>query len=170
MEVRPRRPRREGHAAHAELAFGIYPVQIDARRATGGQNHLTAAHPQQGMLLGIDAQQAAHAGFIREDAEGQDLFQHGHVPCADAFFEGLGHVAAGQRAHGGGPAANVMVSLVAHKLPHVIAGEGYAQLSQLQEAPGGACGLAQGDVAVHVLPLEGSGHVAHAVALIPGQG
>ena len=170
VQVGPRGPGLKGHAAHAELALRVHPVEIDARGAAGGQDHLGAADAQHRVVPKVQALQAAHAPFIRKDAVGQQVFPHPHPPGQDAFFQGLGHVAAGEGPGGGGPAALVVVGLVAHEFPHFVAGKGHPQLHQLEESLGRPRGLAQSQVPVHVLPVQGVGHVLHAVALPARQG
>ena len=119
---------------------------------------------------GIQADKAGHAAFIGEHTHGQRMVKDFHAPGPDGMLQRLGHVAAGQRPRGGRAPAGVVIRLITHILAVFVRGKRHAQRRQLEEAPGGVCGLAQGGIAMHIAALERLCHVAHTVRVIAGKG
>ena len=169
VQVDPRAARRQRHAGHAELAGRVDAVRINARGAAGGQHDVGAAHGDRRAGAAVQAEQAAHAVFAGQNAENQRVIQHRHAARAHAFFQRFGHVAAGQRPGRGGPAAGVMVGLVADILAHLVGRERHAELHELEEGARRTGGFAQGDVAVHIGAAQRARHLADAVAVVPGE-
>ena len=119
----------------------------------------------------VQAKQAVHALFIREQAHRRHPVEHRDALLRHGPLERLRHQARGERPAGRRPPPRVVVRLVAHILAVLVRRERHAELHELQKAARRARRLAQRDVAVHPpAAIERLGQIAHAVAVASREG
>ena len=170
-----------GGPRRTPLPVREHPGGVDPGRTTGGVDDVGAAQQQVGGALPVVRDVGAQhqqAGDLRLGAlTAHDEVHHPAVVVDRGAVAGhlllqlLHHRAGGVRAHRGGPAARVVVGLVADELPVPVLRERHAQVAQPQERAGGECGLGERVVPVHRPAGEQClGHLVHRVAVRAGEG
>ena len=144
-------------------------IQVDAAINSG--NSGGGMFNVLGQLMGIPVPdiQRGHASGVPDHAHRQGSIEDRDAPLADRALQCLRHHPAGQGSRGGGPAARIMVRLVACVFPVRVRGKRHAQLTELQEARRAERRLTQGDIAVDIAPPEGRSEVAHAVGVVAAE-